>query len=258
MFFILYKTILNFIMPPGIFIIGLILTLILYIKTKKRKVITVLLILNISFLYLFSIEPVKDVFVKSLENNYKPISAEEFKEADSIIMLGGGINSSSPLSLSKFRGVPSNTALARLTEVVRLYNKKDDLLIFLTGGIVYGDNISEAQVYKNYMMDLGVKKEDIIIEKKSKTTYENLVNIKERLAEYDRDKTVLVTSATHMKRGMYTAKKLGIDVIANPTDYHYSGKYDISSLYPSASNMLQIKKVLWEYIGIIYYKLKRI
>ncbi len=259
MFFIIYKTILNFILPPGFFVICLLVTLILYLKLNKKKLIKWLLITNIILLYLFSIEPVKDMFVKPLENNYKPITMKEFEEVDSIIMLGGGINSTSFLSLSDNVGVPSNTALARLTEVVRLYNKadKNKILIFLTGGIVYGDDISEAEVYKNYMIDLGVKKEHIIIENKSKTTYENLVNIKEKLKEYKREKTILVTSATHLTRGMNTSKKLGLDVIGNPADFQYSGKYDISSFYPSAGNMMQIKKALWEYIGIVFYKLKK-
>jgi len=259
MFFIIYKTILNFILPPGFFVIYLVLTLILYLKFKNRKLIKWLIIINIISLYLFSIEPVKDIFVRPLENNYRPITIDEFKKVDSIIMLGGGINSTAPLSLSVKKGIPSNTALARLTEVVRLYNKsdKEKMLIFLTGGIVYGDDISEAEVYKNYMIDLGVAEKSIIIENTSKTTYENLLNIKKKLDEYKRKKTVLVTSATHLTRGMNTSKKVGIDVIGNPADFQYNGKYDVSSFFPSAYNIVQIKKALWEYIGIVFYSLKK-
>ena len=134
MFFILYKFILGFLMGPGFFVLTLAFgaLFINFLKkgdkkqNKKLRFISIFLLANSLFLYLITIEPVKDCFAYMIENKYMPINIEKIKNVDVIVVLGSGINDYAYTSFASARedeGTPSYTALARLTEAVKIYNK---------------------------------------------------------------------------------------------------------------------------------------
>lgn len=250
---IIQKIISNLILSPSLLIIILILIYLRGAKTasKSRNWIPLIAV----FIYLISIEPVKDMLVQPLEKTYTVIKKEQLRKADAYIMLGAGINENAPLSLNE-NGIASQTALSRLIEVVRLY-KKDRKKIFLSGGIVFDGEKSEAEIYAKFLIDLGVKKRDIIIEGTSRTTSENAENTKALLKKYRLDKPILITSASHMRRSVESFRRRGIDVIPAPCDYlsDYS-PYNFRSFMPNVGNILSLNKAMWEYIGIIYYSLK--
>ncbi|BDU50663.1 YdcF family protein [Haliovirga abyssi] len=262
MFLILYKLILSFLLPPGIFILIFFITggLIFYFnkeKLYKFKIIGIVLIGTGTILYLFSIEPIKDLVVMPLENIYAPIKYKDLENADSIIMLGGGIIDNAPLSFGE-KGIPSYSALARINEVIRVYNKTNKKLkILLSGGSVYGNTEPEAKLYRRYLISLGVNGNDILIDDKSRTTYENVINLKKLLKLNKFQHPILITSATHMPRSVYTFKKNQIDVIPDNCDYiTRRAGYQFSSFFPSALNIEYMRRGVWEYIGIVYYKIK--
>ena len=259
--FILYKLIINLLLPPGIFIV--LLSISIYFMYKKNiKYAYILITITTLLIYLLSITPTKDLFVLPLEDSFAVVSKQKIDKSDGIIVLGGGVYENIYISLNQI-GQPSQTALARLNEAVRLYNYKNSIdqstQIFLTGGSVYNNGNTEAEVYRKYLISLGVDSKDIILENISRTTYENIYHIRELLFEMQIKNPLLVTSATHMRRGMMTLESFGIDAIAAPCDFITSrSEYNISDFFPSAINIDQIKRALWEYIGIIYYKYKLI
>ncbi|TDT69716.1 uncharacterized SAM-binding protein YcdF (DUF218 family) [Hypnocyclicus thermotrophus] len=247
---ILQKIIANIFLSP--FLIILLIIPLFFIKKYKKHYIFILSI----FIYIFSIEPTKDFVIKPLESKYPTITKKtELDNIDIYVVLGSGINDYAPLNFNT-NGTPTRAALARIVESIRLYNISKKKIIF-SGGIVFNGKISEAEIYKKIAIDLGVNTNDILIETKSKTTYENLKNIKEILNNYNYKKIGLITSAIHMNRAINSAKKLKLDILAFPCDYHsrYTS-YNISSFIPSYDNMKYIRDAIWEYIGVIYYNLK--
>ncbi|MBZ4683854.1 MAG: hypothetical protein PWP46_1986 [Fusobacteriaceae bacterium] len=245
---ILQKIIANIFLSP--FLIILLIIPLVFIKKYKKHYVLIFSI----FIYIFSIEPTKDFFIKPLELKYPSITEKsKLDNIDIYVVLGSGIYDHAPINFNT-NGAPTRTALARITESIRLYNISKKKIIY-AGGIVFNGKISEAEIYKKIAIDLGVKKDDILIEIKSKTTYENLKNIKEIL--HNNYKIGLITSAIHMNRAVYSAKKLNLDIVAFPCDYHSRyAPYNISSFIPSYDNIKDIRDAMWEYIGIIYYKLK--
>ncbi|MEI6855913.1 YdcF family protein [Psychrilyobacter sp.] len=255
--FLLQKFISNIFISPGIFIIFLIIIFMMSFRKKSVGKGKLLLLMTIIAIYLLSIEPIKDLIVQPLEKNYLPITRAGLEKVDCYVVLGGGIYDNSPKSLSSTTGSPSKAALFRLIEGVRLY-KESPKKIIITGGIVYDGEKSEGSIYSELMVDLGIPSSDIIIEGKSKTTEENAKFTKGLMEIDGYKKIVLITSATHMKRSKYIFEKYGVEVIPAPTGYvsRYKESYGMDSYFPAADNFVDIRSAAWEYIGLIFYKIK--
>lgn len=255
--FLLQKFISNILISPGIFIIILFISFIMSFNKKSIGKARILLFVIIVGTYLLSIEPIKDMIVQPLEKKYPPITNAQLDKVDCYVVLGGGMYDNSPKNLSSLTGSPSKAGLFRVIEGVRLY-KRAPKKIIITGGIVYGGEKSEGSVYKELMLDLGVPSNDIIIEDKSKTTEENAKFTKKIMIEKEYKKAAMITSATHMKRSKYIFEKYKIDVIPSSTGYssRYKENYNLDSYFPNSDNFVDIRSAIWEYIGLIFYRIK--
>lgn len=69
---------------------------------------------------------------------------------------------------------------------------------------------------------MGIKESDIILEDKSKTTYENAQNCAEILRNEKLLKPVVVTSAIHISRATGSFEKAKIDAVYSASDYIYN------------------------------------
>ena len=111
----------------------------------------------------------------------------------------------------------------RVPEAVRLYNEGKAPLILLSGGQVQETSLgvmAEWESMKKAALASGVPEGDILTEKLSKNTAENLMFSGKLLAGcYPQcAKIILVTTAYHQRRAMCTAKKFmpGYDIIPCP------------------------------------------
>ena len=192
-----------------------------------------------------------------MEKTFTPVTKEQLSEVDNYIVLGGGIYDEAPNSLGGKTGRPTAEALTRIVEAVKLY-KVSPKKIIISGGIVFSGDKSEGSVYKQFMIDLGVPKEDIIVEGKSKTTRENAEFTNKIMKKLGYKNAILITSATHMKRAVYIFEKVGVEVVPNPAGYisRYKKDYGIESYFPNFSNFMGIRAAVWEYIGLIFYHIK--
>jgi uncharacterized SAM-binding protein YcdF (DUF218 family) len=244
----------------GIFSVWPLIIALLYIALmsfgyKKRKRHRKQLFVLIFLIYIFAIEPVRDKFVVPLEDRHPVVKQEELETADAYILLGGGIYEKAPLSLG-VEGIPSRTALPRLVETVRLYRKYPKK-IYISGGALDGNKVSETEVYSKFLEDMGVEQADLYLDSDSRTTYENGKYISEQLKLEGVEKPVLVTSALHMDRSVRTFKGFGVDVIPAPCGYITERNgYTAKSFIPTFQNLSDVRDAFWEYIGAVYYKLK--
>lgn len=101
----------------------------------------------------------------------------------------------------------------RLDAAINLYNNKKVKKILVSGGIGFlslDRKNKEAHKMQEYLLINGVKKEDIIIEDKSRNTYENIIKSSIILKEsynLENIKIILITSDFHLKRCMELMKK---------------------------------------------------
>jgi len=239
-------------LPPGIFIILLILAYVFF-RIKKTTAFQVLLVLSATLLYLASIEPVKNALLFPLENRYPPYNAESAVSGQYICVLGGGIIASSPEEGG--RGSPSGGSLKRMIYGRRIA-AKTELPVILAGGILFRNSrsMAEADVMKKFLLELGMDEIRLLTEDRSRNTWENAVFVKER---YQPDKIILVTSAFHMPRSVHAFSMQGFDCIPAPTDYLTNrGRYSIRSFLPNIGALKGVHTALKEYIGLFYYTLR--
>lgn len=125
--------------------------------------------------------------------------------SDYVIVLGAGIKGERP----------SLTLMQRLDKTIEYVNNQEkEPKIIVSGGQGRGEDISEAQAMKKYLVDKGIKEELIIMEDKSTSTSENLIFSKEILEKYankgiENIKIKIITSDFHAFRSNMIAKKLG-------------------------------------------------
>ena len=115
--FVFKKAVAPFLLPPGIFILLLILSGAWFLKKKKLKAG----VLNLSLgclMWLTTIAPVANSLLRGLESGY---DIPETPQGDVIILLGGGVYDQAP-DLSG-TGVPSEDAMARVVAAVRLQKR---------------------------------------------------------------------------------------------------------------------------------------
>ena len=232
----LFLKILEMFLLPSVFVLVLILIGIILIFRKKRgKLGKILIILGILLYYLFSITPVADSIISPLEKQYQPAQKEELNKADKIVLLLGGKESD----------------VLRASEVLRLYNLQSAIII--SGRDPLSPKIEEAKEVKEFLTERGISAENIILEDKSRNTFESAKNIKEIL---DDEPFFLVTSAYHLPRAIETFQKARTNPIPAPADFKIEKNYDILDFFPDTENLRNSDIALHEYFGILWYRLK--
>ena len=149
-----------------------------------------------------------DIIKKVLFSTIK----SEFLEADCLIIFGCHLK---PL-LDE-----------RLECAIKILKSKKIDTILLTGGIGVNGNFNESEYMKKALLNFGIAENKILVDDKSTTTEENIVNSIQILRDnnlINNKKIVLVSNQAHLRRiGMELKKQLGGD------------KFDIIYEYPENS-----------------------
>ena len=143
--------------------------------------------------------------------NYFPVR----KEPDAIIVLGSGlIGDKVPPLLAQ-----------RLTKAKTIYEQFEGRpKLIVSGGQGADELTSEAEAMASYLMEQGVPQEDILIENRSRTTFENLTFSKAILEEEELGKHVLVvTNSFHALRAGVFMRLLNIPglSVGSKTAFYY-------------------------------------
>ena len=161
-----------------------------------------------------------------------------------LILLGGGL-SHYPAIIT-----PQLGSYARILEAARIYHlaakQHRRYTLFISGGDTLHNHSSEAAIYRDLLLQLGVPKSQIIIENRSLNTFMNAKNLKPLLTHYPYKSYLLVTSALHMKRAQAYFKFFGINTIAAPSDF----PYPLKSIIPLSHNLALQDMAIHELVGI--------
>ena len=222
--------------------------------TNKKRLGNIFIISGVILLVLFSTYSFPSYLLQRLEYKYLPLTDSDiiskYSDIRYIVVLGGGISYSERLPITS-QFYPSS--LVRIAEGVRLYlklNKDNAVKLIVSGGGNYP--VTSAELMARLSEEFGIKKEDIIIEKNSYTTYDEAINIKPMVKD---ERFFLVTSAGHMPRSMALFKNIGLHPIAVPTDHWVDEDKEHDWLLPSADNFKKMELAFYEYFGFIKEKL---
>lgn len=240
------KALVGWLLPPGLFVILLVVLGYLSIRHYHRT-LTISLLTIAALLYLCSIPLIADALVRPLETSY---SVPKSIQGDVLVMLGGGATIDTPDVDG--RGMLSGSAANRLLTVARLYNLTK-LPIVVSGGQVYPDSGTEADIASRQLQSLGVPASAIYVENRSRNTKENAEYTKVILEQHHFQHPVLITSAFHMRRSVLDFGKAGISVTPYPCDYQTSLQFHWypNLLVPDGYALYETWTALHEYLGII-------
>lgn len=115
---------------------------------------------------------------------------------------------------------PSPILEGRILKGYELYKKRIIKKILVTGGSAPGE-LTESQVSYNRLISFGVKKEDILIEKKTSATIEQIKYIKNNLILNGNEKIIIISDQFHLQRVMEICKFFNIKVQGIPSDTKY-------------------------------------
>lgn len=248
----IYDVLKSFVDPLFIIFVLLIISFFICLASGKKKGGALLLLLVIVLLYGFSIGPVSGFLSYKLEKNYiRDHRVEESGPLDVIVVLGGGISDIQVLG----KTFPAESTAARLVHAVCMYKAHNAKFLVCSGT---GHNkVSNAELMAQMAQVLGVPRERIRVEAKSRNTYEHAIEFNKMFTDKAL-KIGLVTSAYHMKRSEKEFKKYFKKVLPLPASYLYSSPVGTPALryIPQSQCLSDNTLVIREFMGQIWYSLK--
>lgn len=239
----------SLILPPGLFIILLVLGLCLF---RWRKLSFTLITIATLGLYLLSLDQVALWLAQPLQ--YYPALTDQAiakAHAQAIVVLSAG-RYKSPLEYNKHDK-------ASMYEIMRLQyaaylQRKTHLPILVSGGFCSDKDSSEASVMAHVLRD-DFNVPTRWIENQSEDTWQNAKYSVAMLRAHNIKRAFIVTQAIHMPRSMLSFKHFGFDVVAAPT-YFFLKDSDYLSLLPSPEALRLSIFSLYEYFGLVLYKMR--
>ncbi len=237
--YVLSKLFTYIFLPPGIFIIILLIASIYAYRYR------LLFFISAIIFYALSITPVSNYLLNPLEK----FSLNEVKNPKAIVILAGGANKN-----DFFKAY----ADAFKREVYGFYLSKNNKLPIIFSGQGLNDESSLAKEDFEKLSKMSNYKPQIYFEDSSMNTEENAKFTSKLFEEKNITKDIiLVTSAYHIKRASYFFKKYSFRVVTksiNKLVEPLNGFYYL----PNIRALHNSYRAIHEYIGLIFFAIKTI
>lgn len=172
---------------------------------------------------------------------------------DGIIVLGGAVQP----DITRAHGqVALDGAASRITETLALALRHPEAKLLLSGGdadILTHPGEREADDTRRLLIELGVPPERILVEDRSRNTFENALFSRRVAAPKPGETWVLVTSAWHMPRAVGCFRAVGWKVLPYPVDYHT--ETDLRPDFELGRHLALLAVASKEWVGLVAYRL---
>ncbi|NCI47134.1 YdcF family protein [Sediminibacterium soli] len=247
MFFILSK-ILLFVLVPVCWVIVLFIWSLLTKKERRRKR------LRIAILVIFLVFS-NPLLYRSLMLAWQPTPPAPMNRQYEVGILLGGMAGYDTNDRGYF-----GAASDRFIQTANLYHSGTIKKIIVTGGTgsLTQNEPPEAFFLRQSFIANGIPDSVIIVESRSRNTYENGVYTKTMIDSIKaRPPFVLITSAMHMPRSASVFRKAGYDFVAYPCNYEvYPSKFSLyDTIIPDMALMNKWAMFLKEVVGLAAYRL---
>jgi uncharacterized SAM-binding protein YcdF (DUF218 family) len=261
------------IMPPGIWLMWVLLILFLYKKNELVK--KALIVFGVAMIWVTStnyfahqftqvagylLEWPQPLSLKEIQSQRvvkEKLQPSESHQALAIVILGGG-RQKGVIDLPEYQYQNLGPqSMERLRAGTRLA-KETNLPILLTGGApdrTSDQDLSEAALMKKVLeQELAISPK--WLEEESNTTQENALQSAKVLKKEGIKTIYLVTHFWHMPRAQAQFEKQGIQVISAPMGFYQKEQFSPLDFYPSADGFQRTRWIWHTILGTIWYKLK--
>ena len=171
-----------------------------------------------------------------------------------IVVLGGGFEGGVNLVRG---GHELSSAGDRYVEAAILARRYPAARVVVTGGGGEGLALpgeADGDTAPRLLIALGVERERLVLENRSRNTYENAVFTREMVTPKPGETWLLVTSAFHMPRSMGLFRKAGFDVVPWPSDYRTYGIEHFGRAQDNFMDTIETTQVaIREWVGLVAY-----
>jgi len=220
--------------------------------TSKKKRGTILVTAGILSMAFFSFPPIADLLISPLEKQFKPYDSRVKSNIKYVVVLGGGHVYDTSVPPSSRVSYP---AIIRLVEGIKIFREIPGSKLVLSGGGLESPD-TDAETMRDVALSLGVKKDSIILESRSKDTKDQARIIS---VIVNKEPFILVTSAAHMTRSLALFNKMGMKPLASPSDFMVRSNglpKGYGYFVPSSNSVDKSENAIHEYLGIIWAKLR--
>jgi uncharacterized SAM-binding protein YcdF (DUF218 family) len=250
-FFFLSKTLGTVLLPVN-FLIGMGLLGAVLSTTRLAMPGRRLLVAAVVLLALCGFSPLGKLLLYPLEQRFPPWDAAH-GAPDGIVVLGGSIDPE--LSATRGRVVFTHSA-DRIVAGAALARQYPNARIVFSGGnasLISSDAEQEADYALAAFESLGIARERLITERRSRNTQENAEFSKAIANPRAGERWLLVTSAYHMPRSVGLFRKAGFAVEPYPVDWRV-GETGLLTFSPLADRGLERTDIaVREWIGLATY-----
>ncbi len=252
----MYRFVTELIQPyPLLFLIGLAALAGLWRNRCASRRLLLAVTIPFVLLAILSLPAVAHLALGSLEWRYPP-SLERPEHVDAIVVLAGGaLGPDATLPWSE----PAEDTIYRCLHAAQLYHRGKPCLVVASGGKVEPDATGPtlAEVMHDYLREMGVAEEDVALEDRSTSTFENAVESCELLRKRGCRQAILVTDATHLERSLRSFRKQGFECIASGCRYRATEfKWRAEDFLPNPDAARNVRSVCHEWLGLVWYWLK--
>ena len=253
LFFVLSKT-LGILLLPTDFLIFVGIAGAILLGTRFARLGRRLMVVSLLSFAICGFSPLGSWLLFPLESRFPAWDAAR-GAPDGIVVLGGSIDA----DVSAARGVAVVRGAAdRIVAAAALARQYPDARIVFTGGSsnLIENDPREADYAAEIFERLGVRRERLSIERRSRNTEENAEFTKAIAAPKNGERWLLVTSAYHMPRSVGLFRKAGFAVEPYPVDWRVGSRADLLRLSAVAIEGLQRTDLaVHEWIGLLAYRL---
>jgi uncharacterized SAM-binding protein YcdF (DUF218 family) len=257
--FVFKKIFSRFLFPIPFCLEVLLVGLLLLWFTRKQKTGKTLVTLAGVLFVLFSNQFFATMLLTPLEGRYPPLfitpgapAPAGLREVKFIVVLGSGFfpEADRPVAIQL-----DENSTARLVEGVRVSKELNCCKLVLSGGPGPGGVSSIAQTMAQLAQELGVGRQDMILETQSRDTEDEARLVAPIVREQP---FILVTEASHLPRAMALFRKLGTHPIADPVDFRTGHSHAIApdEVFPGATGLDGSERAVYEYLGLAWEKIR--
>lgn len=213
---------------------------------------TVCAVVALALFWLLSTGWLSAALLASLQDDAPRYPPPRFGERTVIVLLGAGTKHDSQGVL-----VPKEDAMLRIATAASVYARCKQAArhcqVIVSGGNPQGHATAEADNYAPYLLRAHVAREDLVLENKSRTTYENAEYVARILHSERYDSLMLVTSAYHMPRALLDFHRFGLA----PEPISSNERVVRRGVLPRRPNLVAANIALHELIGIAQFHVYR-
>jgi uncharacterized SAM-binding protein YcdF (DUF218 family) len=254
LFFALSKT-LGVLLLPTNFLIGLGLLGAVLLFTRFASFGRKLVIASFVLLAVCGFSPLGNLLLYPLEQRFPPWD-DTRGAPDGIVVLGGSIDP----ELSAVHGVTVfKGSVDRIIAAAALAHRYPKARIVFSGGsanLVSDDSAKEADHAASVFERLGIAKDRLTMERRSRNTQENAELSKALVSPKAGERWLLVTSAFHMPRSIGVFRRAGFIVEPYPADWRTGpGSALWASSTLSSDGLGQVDIAVREWMGLAAYRI---